>query len=228
MERVDESGRVLHFKDVKYELLHTGGFLRLCTKRGRIYWNAQNETEHTSPDWKIHFSVEMADIPKAWNVLAALFMDMRCEIGMKAVYLEPSEWSAGQRGREITVYSFCHHHSYKGYAQGMNLPGVADCEVFLGSEIEVYGVAFWTTFVREAEERLVRAGVRSRGCADGDLHLPGCHFASLRNEAFVFGGCAKRQLEYPPNACGWNAAKHPNPWLELIFVLHQLSKPAVK
>ena len=94
------------YKTMKYQLLHTGGFLRLCTLRGRMYWNAQNETEHTTPDWKLHLSCNIEDIDKAWNCMAGLFMDMKCEIGMKATTVSADQWSAGQRGREITVYIY--------------------------------------------------------------------------------------------------------------------------
>ncbi len=94
------------YKTMQYEVLHTGGFLRLYTLRGRMYWNAQNESEHTTPDWKLHFSCELADIGRAWNIIAALFIDMRAEIGMKATVLGSESWSPGQRGREITVYMF--------------------------------------------------------------------------------------------------------------------------
>ena len=31
------------FKTMEYNILHTGGFLRLSTDRGRVYWCAQNE-----------------------------------------------------------------------------------------------------------------------------------------------------------------------------------------
>jgi hypothetical protein len=37
-------------RSATYEVLETGGFLRFCTERGRVYWVAQNETGHTSPD----------------------------------------------------------------------------------------------------------------------------------------------------------------------------------
>lgn len=99
--------------------------------------------------------------------------------------------------------------------------------------------------------------------ADGDLGLPGCSFASLRNEAYVkvpdvvlqlqernyatsvqtyatvneintsaapitptptgaYGSTdgATMVLKYPPNQYGWNAARHPNPLLDVIFFLH--------
>jgi hypothetical protein len=33
ISRFDRNGQVAFFKDMKYELLHTGGFLRLCSLR---------------------------------------------------------------------------------------------------------------------------------------------------------------------------------------------------
>jgi hypothetical protein len=95
--------------------------------------------------------------------------------------------------------------------------------------------------------------VRSRGTAHGDLALPGCDYASLRNEAFVpvakvlealelpsaeEGKVASQsvatvpvthvmQLEYPPNDLGWNAAGHSNPLLETIFFLREVAKSRV-
>ena len=51
------------YKDITYHIMHTGGFVRLCTARGRALWMAQNATGHLSPDWKLHFSVALEDIP---------------------------------------------------------------------------------------------------------------------------------------------------------------------
>ena len=45
-------------RTLTYHLLHTGGFLRMATERGRVYWLAQNEMQHTTPDRKIHFSID--------------------------------------------------------------------------------------------------------------------------------------------------------------------------
>jgi hypothetical protein len=91
---------------MKYGVLHSGGFLRLFTLRGRAYWNAQNETEHTTPDWKLHFSCDLGHIGRAWNALVGLFIDMKCEIGMKVTVLDDDNWGSSQRGREITVYIY--------------------------------------------------------------------------------------------------------------------------
>lgn len=165
-------------------------------------------------------SVELEDLAVAWNAIAALFMDMRADFGMKAVEMPEEHWSAAQRGREITVYLFVFHHSYRGYMQGV-LEGM-DAELYLGSEWDaLYGPVYWFTFIREAERRLSALGVRSRGCAVGDFPLPGCRYTSLRNEAFVRVG---KDLVYPPNESGWNAARQPNPLIEVIFFLRQLEK----
>lgn len=94
------------FRSTEYEILHTGGFVRLCTERGRVYWLAQNENDHRLPDWKIHFSVHLADIPRAWNILTDLFLKEACDFGMKAVAGEAFDsWPPEQRGREITETS---------------------------------------------------------------------------------------------------------------------------
>eukprot|EP00931_Biecheleriopsis_adriatica_P057247 TRINITY_DN33958_c0_g1_i1.p1 TRINITY_DN33958_c0_g1~~TRINITY_DN33958_c0_g1_i1.p1 ORF type:complete len:307 (-),score=60.98 TRINITY_DN33958_c0_g1_i1:206-1126(-) len=212
------------YKTMTYHLLHTGGFVRLCTMRGRAYWNAQNETGHTSPDWKLHFSCELEDIGVAWDILAALFMEMKCEIGMKATYHSASEWPEGQRGRELTVYVYKWHWSYAGYMQGV-ANGEHDHEFYMDQALsDIYSCPFWFNFVRTAEKRLAEAGVRSRGLAEGDLKLPGCVYASLRNEAFVEDPEHHEagMKVYPPNACGWNAAGDMNPFLDVIFFLKQL------
>lgn len=134
-----------------------------------------------------------------------------------------------------------------------------DHDLYLGTQLDhVYNTPFWYNFVVEAERRLRVLGISSRGVADGDLALPGCVYASLRNEAYIkvpdiilqdLGGRlragidAKEEgssdtflgsdvpkdhepppsyamvLKYPPNDSGWNAARHPNPLLELIFFL---------
>jgi hypothetical protein len=160
-----------------------------------------------------------------------------------------------------------------------------DHDMYLGPELhEVYTAPFWYSFIVQAEARLTALGVRSRGVASGDLALPGCRYASLRNEAYVvvseqltsnetthtkpiievktddiiynsdqdtemkgnednsssygtgetidpetvlipstpcFHSEAPKRLGYPPNHTGWNAACHPNPFLDVIFFLRE-------
>lgn len=245
------------YKTLEYRILHTGGFCRLCTDRGRVYWVAQNEHHHQTPDWKLHFSCAVSDVPRAWDIIACAFMQRHCEIGMKATYAtvdesstaspiegngsssssstsssaslpssspaahDPSHstsnkyayeqhlsWPAKQRGREITVYIFSHDPAY-GNGPMDDFADDDEKHIFrLGTEFEAgYDAAHWFRFIRDVERRLARAGVRSNGgVADGDLALPGCRYASLRNEAYV--NVPRRLLaeEYPSSSAGANAA----------------------
>ena len=212
------------YRTIEYHQLCTGGFNRICTRRGRVYWLAQNEHGHRTPDWKVHFSIRLDHLAVAWDVLAATFLDHACETGIKVCVGEAlgrGRWPAGQRGREITLYMFTHAREFgsRGGPCVANLPPNEPRQPFwLSPEFERSG-AFWRGVVRDAERRLRAHGVESRGCADGDLPLG--RYASLRNEAFVrwTRGDRKRPgpqalpapFVYPPNEAGWNAARHPLP-----------------
>lgn len=209
----------------------------MATERGRVYWLAQNEMQHTTPDWKIHFSIAPRgeweeDIGQAWNILGALFLERCCEVGMKARY---SCWEDPvQQGREMTVYVYVFSEEYDKGHQGGPMEGLSNLGDehlhHLGYEYEAaFGAKFWFLFIQEAESRLNEAGLHTAGVADGDLALPGCRFASIRNEAFVpvpnpdwregQHEHMKVCLEYPPNAEGWNAAGHQNPLHETVVML---------
>ncbi|CAJ1344225.1 unnamed protein product, partial [Effrenium voratum] len=171
------------FRSTEYEILHTGGFVRLCTDRGRVYWLAQNEHEHRLPDWKLHFSVAVEDIPRAWDILTELFLGEGCDFGMKAVAQEAFDsWPAKQRGRELTVYIFQNHAAYAGGGPMMGYCPGSEHNFWLGPEFE-REAGFWASFVDQAEHLLAAGGIRSRGVAHGDLKLG--HYASLRNESFM-------------------------------------------
>mmetsp|Transcript_38004 Transcript_38004/g.98357 ORF Transcript_38004/g.98357 Transcript_38004/m.98357 type:complete len:282 (-) Transcript_38004:125-970(-) len=204
-------------KTMEYEILHTGGFVRLCTERGRVYWLAQNEHDHRLPDWKVHISVQPEDVSKAWNVLTRLFVEEGCDFGMKAVAGEAlASWPRAQRGREITIYIFQHDPAYINGGPMVDLcPPGAEHRFWLGPEFE-RDAGFWSRLIGEGEQRLQAAGVRNHGgFAHGDLPLSG-RYASVRNEAFVLMQDAGERREgmsyiYPPNHAGWNAAGHPCP-----------------
>lgn len=66
-----------------YEILHTGGFVKLYTLKGRLYWTTQANHGMKKPDWKIHFAISRQHIPLAWDIIAKLFMESKCEFGMK-------------------------------------------------------------------------------------------------------------------------------------------------
>jgi hypothetical protein len=202
---------------VAYEILETGGFLKLYRKpTGRMYWHLQACCGNRAPDWKIHFSIHPEDSGKAWDAIASLFLELRCHAGMK-IQTQGDSWPAYQRGREITVYIPLFSTLFAPHM---------DAEVHVGPEME-RPPSFWFDFVARAEAALARAGVRSRGLADGDLSLGGT-YASLRNEAFVrqrpewqlppgwtgvdLGrGHDKETWIYPPNTAGHNAAGHRDP-----------------
>lgn len=140
------------FRSTEYEILHTGGFVRLCTERGRVYWLAQNEHDHRLPDWKLHFSVHISDVPRAWNVLSELFLSQACDFGMKAVAGEALDsWPDEQRGRELTVYIFQDHPVYKGGGPMMGYCPGFEHNFWLGPEFE-RDSAFWLNFVVLAEK----------------------------------------------------------------------------
>eukprot|EP01111_Echinosteliopsis_oligospora_P012085 TRINITY_DN4105_c0_g1_i3.p1 TRINITY_DN4105_c0_g1~~TRINITY_DN4105_c0_g1_i3.p1 ORF type:complete len:317 (+),score=76.05 TRINITY_DN4105_c0_g1_i3:86-1036(+) len=222
--------------DMHYSLLETGGFLRLYTLRGRTYWHAQNILGHLTPDWKIHFSVVNADLPQAWNILSTLFMQSRCDIGMKVTTLPGGfDGDNGQRGREITVYVYKYHDEFGFGPMFYDNKFIGECKdeeslYYLGQEFEgPYDSKFWFNFLVRAEERLKSAGIRSNGLADGDHALPGCTYASLRNEAFVVIRDEQgfESPQYPPNNYGWNAVKQHNPLTETEKMLKEVHSPTL-
>jgi len=200
------------------------GFIRLYTSLGHRYWVAQAQCHHRSPDWKVHVSVELDDIPQAWNLVAALFLIRRCTSAMKVVNLvtPPPDF---MRGREITLYIFRHDPWY-GAAKFFDPVESAGGKT-LGVQFE-QGAAYWLDFVAEIERTLEVAGVRPRGLAEGDARISSCRFCSLRNEAFVRVSAriarslvpeeaafqqrfARQGWSYPPNLMDFNAAGHSNP-----------------
>jgi hypothetical protein len=204
------------FESISNRFLHTGGFARINTDRAKIYYYKQNETNHTTPDWKIHFSVNLEDIPKAWNIIAGVYIEHLLEFGMKATVSE--NWPENQRGREITVYIFQHDKSYE------NTTEQEDAYLYLGPEKEVED-STWISFITKTEFFLKKASVRSSGCAYGDRPLPKCHYASIRNEAFIkeMDDDGIKEYIYPPNYCGYNAAGHKNPFENVISHISQFA-----
>ena len=69
---------------IVYEILHTGGFLMLYRKPlARYYWLLQALSHHLTPDWKIHWSIREEDFSVAWDSIAACFIALRCNSGLK-------------------------------------------------------------------------------------------------------------------------------------------------
>lgn len=198
-----------------YEILETGGFLKLYRKpHARWYWHLQACAHHLVPDWKIHFSIAEEDIGKAWDAACSVFISMGCLSGLK-IQTQGEAWPAYQRGRELTVYLYRHSPAFAQHE---------DETVSARKEWE-QPEEFWLEMIARIEASLARLGVHSRGgAADGDLPIG--PYASLRNEAFVRAqpswalpqgwsgvdlGQEGAMLVYPPNCAGHNAAGHSCP-----------------
>jgi len=181
--------RIQH-KGVDYEIMHTGGFLRLYTYKCRVYWAAQNATNHLTPDWKIHFSIAPQDIPRAWNILAFTFLESGCHSGIKVVMRyetngeKPEPWPLEQRGREITLYIFTMNSGYSDFFsisfpqkkkgnlhaaraqeqthdRANGQPEEIPIENLELRRADEHSSEFWLDFVEIAERRLRAAGIRS-------------------------------------------------------------------
>lgn len=213
-----------HMKPMTYHVLHTGGFLRLCTKKGRIYWLNQNSHNHTSPDWKFHISCKFDQIPQTWNTLVALFIESRAEIGLKVLDPnESNEWPEFQYGREFTIYVYA--HCKESETNFVKDEAFENPDFRLGEEIEsFYNEVFWFSFLHLAEFLLIQMKVEKLSkCAKGDLELPNCKYFTLRNESFVK---IDNNFVYPPNDCGFNASHQtiPHFLLKLLYFLMHCNK----
>jgi len=184
--------------NVRYGMLHTGGFTRVSTDKCRLYWIAQNTTEHTTPDWKFHVSVHPNDLPRAWDLVVNCFLESGL-FGMKmCLYSAENQfghWSVKQNGREITVYIYIHDTSYDTFY-------CEDKSMMLSTKDELAEEQLHE-FVSNVASVLDWNSVQTNGLADGDRRIN--HYVSIRNEAFVKIG---KELCYPPNDYGWNACKH--------------------
>lgn len=218
---------------VENRLLHRSGyylgasnnFVRLFTITARRYWLAQATCEHLTADWKIHFSIRPRDLPRAFNLLAELYYEMKLPIGMKARYPDfwkdyENEWPKHMRGREITIYIFLFETSktlkrttlfandnFKQVKRLMNWELPSKKEIYalhdLTENDQIPLERYWD-FAERAEQLLKEHQVESNGCADGDYPIG--FYSSLRNEKFVAveKGKDEFKLIYPPNDCGYN------------------------
>ena len=193
----------LQINGQEYGLLHTGGFVRIATDVCRVYYMAQNTTEHTTPDWKFHVSVCPEDLPKAWDIIAKLFVESGCRSGMKMCFYSVDNnfghWSEKQFGREITIYIYQYVKPYKAIV-------VDEPHLKLTRKLE-HNQKFWEIFITEIERLLMLHRIKSNGLADGDRALNA--FVRIRNEAYVK---VNNELVYPPNENGYNAAGHKCPF----------------
>ena len=126
----------------------------MYTKPCRVYWHAQNEFCHEVNDWKFHLSVKNKDVRKTWNLIAALFIQMKCRAGMKVNYLKESQ--SPQPGREITIYLV----KYDPQLKKSEFAG----DFGLDIDIE-HSEDYWYELCSRAEHILKSYGVESNGLA---------------------------------------------------------------
>jgi hypothetical protein len=198
----------------EYSLLHNNGFMRIHTIPGRIYHYLQAKYFYQLPDWKLHFSIQPEDLPKAWNIIAELFLEKKCLTTMKMIVADYGEevWPEHMHGREITVYIYQH----KKYYEDVGFP--------FGPTIQTQQTKeFWLDFMITAEARLAEQNIKERPHPEGDKSMG--RYCSLRNESFIplkeewkQTVPANRRVPfnrgeycYPPNEAGWNGAGHKNP-----------------
>ncbi|KAH3746134.1 ADP-ribosylation factor 1 [Pelomyxa schiedti] len=219
-----------------FKARHFNGFMQLYTPKGEAYWYAQAVYGNKLPDWKVHFSVSIKDLSKAWSCLVRELLDMDYDLATK-VCMPGRDWPDFQRGRELTLYVLQWHPSLNGIGP----ISVYDCnlnEVSMQfSEHDQKSPQYLNSLISRIDRSLERAGVMSRGCADGDLPLG--KYSSLRNECFVLYNVewpippgytpesATKLREnpafiYPPNHCGWNSAHCPSNPLVTTSTLHAL------
>jgi hypothetical protein len=205
---------------IEYDCINNGGWMRIRTQKGAHYHVLQATLNHLAPDWKLHFSIIDKDLPVAWNIIGKLFIETGCNMTMKMKvpdYDNRNIWPAHMHGREITVYIYQHEDIYSSLSQNLIV------------KKDVKSRDFWITFINKAEERLQKAGIKSRGLAHGDKAIG--KYCSLRNESFIESEEKReesssahdvngRMFCYPPNSAGYNAAEDEDPLIRKSRCCH--------
>jgi hypothetical protein len=197
---------------VEYSAICNNGWIKLHTTKGKVYWLAQNELGHITPDWKFHISVVPEEIPRAWNLVSKIFLELRCRTGMKTTYLKENKNTA--KGREITIYIYKYVEEYSTKSE-------IGTEYFLNYSDE-HSENFWNSFFNKIEKVLSENKISSNGLAKGDKRLG--EYVSIRNEAYI-KITHQNDVEdhYPPDEYGWNAANQTHPFNLCKFVKKERS-----
>ena len=223
---------------IKLELLVTNGFVKLYTIKGRFYNTYQNNDNHTLPDWKFHFNINVEDISKAWKpisetLLKHIINDTKEDdilddiiIAMKAFNTNLVKEDDIQKGREITIYIYKYDERLNQEVDEINYEDEKGNKKIVKNKYtknEERNFKFYYNFLIDIEEQLNNLKIRQRiinGVADGDLWLG--KYSSLRNESY----CKDENEEYvyPPNDKGWNSAKHKMPfnWIQIFMIRYSL------
>ena len=225
-------------KKIKIELLVTNGFVKLYTIKGRLYNCKQNNYNHTLPDWKFHFNINIEDIPKAWEIITELYFkqiinDTKQEdinediiIAMKAFNTNLVSENSIPKGREITIYIYTYNEKLNEEPEELEVEdekGNKKNVKFIFIKKDEKNFNFYYNLLIDIEKGLNKANIRQRiknGVADGDLWLG--KYVSLRNEAYWKN--EEDDYVYPPNEKGWNSIKQKKPfnWIQIFFIRYSL------
>jgi len=205
--------------------LKEDGPLILYTQLGRCYRAAQAQRRRTTPDWKLHFAISPEDLPRAWDIIAFLFIRRGC---LSCLELAVNDVPCFMQGREVSVdvYRF-----NQRFLRGKCTFSEAEAVEFSLSKSYEQSASFWRSWVQEVEEALDAAGVGAQPLAKGDVRLGQSLFCSVRNEAFVeLTGDVHKKLSleerkfheknlrtwkgrtYPPSIAGYNATGDADPF----------------
>ena len=218
---------------IKIELLVTNGFVKLYTIKGRLYNCKQNNYNHTLPDWKFHFNINIEDIPKAWEIITKLYFkhiinntkeeDIKEDIviAMKAFNTNLVSENSIPKGREITIYIYTYNEKLNEEPEEFEVEdekGNKKNVKFIFTKKDEKNFNFYYNLLIDIEKGLKNANIRQRienGVAAGDLWLG--KYVSLRNEAYWKN--EEDDYIYPPDEKGWNSIKQKKPfnWIQYFL-----------
>jgi hypothetical protein len=223
---------------INLELLVTNGFVKLYTIKGRFYNVYQNNDNHTLPDWKFHFNINVQDIPKAWKLISETFLKHIINntkegeimddiiIAMKAFNTNLVDIDSIPKGREITIYIYIYDKRLNKDIEEINYQDEKGNKRLIKNiytKNEERNFKFYYDFLIDIEEQLNNLNIRQRvinGVADGDLWLG--KYVSIRNESYYKD--ENGEYIYPPDDKGWNSSKHKMPfnWIQIFMIRYSL------
>jgi hypothetical protein len=213
----------------------SNSFVKIFSHLGLRIWLAQAATEYGAPDWKIHLAVHRNDLRRAFDIVSALFVQHNMPFAMKGVAPDNEWSAAmngreitlymfrvGRPTFQLPVYdsaTTCKRVRVATLYADPDIVAERNTCCLAGdrhkpSAAELYelptvddDVSQYRRFLVDVERELAAHHVRRAptGYADGDTAIPGAHYASLRNERFIYVA-DKATFIYPPNAVGANGS----------------------
>lgn len=128
-----------------------------------INFDFREDRKDDRPGWKAHVSVDVADVPRAWDAILPVVAAHGIKAKAMTAPLAPSLGNPRnkQAGKTIVLY---------------------------GEEMEPEAeVAFWQSLADGVETALASAGVRPGWAVRGDLPVPGSAYLAVRNDRDPLG-----------------------------------------